>query len=291
MNFVVIDLEWNGAFSKKAHGYFNEIIEIGAVKLNSRLEEVDTFHAVIHPVVSKKLTELVTNLTNITDDELVDGGTFAGVMSAFRRWIGKGETVVLTWSTTDLLVLLENYRYFCKMNTIPFMAAYVDLQAYYQARQNLPAGQQVGLSKACEALQIDEQDIAHHRALDDSILTGRILKKVYEKDSFSATLSPANDEFYRRVTFKNTYITDIKNPLCKPSYLQFYCKKCNLPLAKEGKWRAHNRTICATLCCKTCAQKYNARIQIKQKFDSVDVKRKLLPKADEETKQEAVIHA
>ena len=26
MQYIVLDLEWNGAYSKQAHGYFNEII-------------------------------------------------------------------------------------------------------------------------------------------------------------------------------------------------------------------------------------------------------------------------
>ena len=70
MNYIVIDLEWNGSWSKKAHGYFNEIIEIGAVKLDEKLTEQGVFHAVIKPQVSKKLSTIVTDLTNITDEEL-----------------------------------------------------------------------------------------------------------------------------------------------------------------------------------------------------------------------------
>ena len=55
MQYIVIDLEWNGGYSRKAHGYFNEIIEVGAVRLNETLEVVDTFQANVRPVVSKKL--------------------------------------------------------------------------------------------------------------------------------------------------------------------------------------------------------------------------------------------
>lgn len=280
MNYVIIDLEWNGAFSKKVHGYFNEIIEIGAVKLNDTLQEVDRFQAIIHPVISKKLTSLVTNLTSITDEDLTDGGTFAGAMSAFRKWMGKTETVILTWSTTDLLVLLENYRYFCKTETIPFMTNYLDLQAYYQARQNLPLSQQVALSKACEQLEISEEDVAHHRALDDSILTGRILTRIYEKQSFLRAVSPADAVFYRRITFKNTYITNAEHPLVKPEYLLFTCPFCRTALKVDGHWRGHNRALCAGAVCDVCDKKFTARVQIKQKFDAVEVKRKLVEKKE-----------
>ena len=278
MNFVIIDLEWNGAFSKRVHGYFNEIIEIGAIKLDENLREMDRFQAIIHPVISKKLTSLVTSLTSITDEDLTDGGTFTGAMSALRKWIGKTETVVLTWSTTDLLVLLENYRYFCKTETIPFLTAYLDLQAYYQQRQNLPLFQQVALSKACEQLGINEEDVAHHRALDDSILTGRILTRIYDKPSFSRAVSPANAEFYRRITFKNTYITNADHPLVKPEYLVFTCPFCHAPLRVDGHWHGHNRALCASAVCDVCDKTFTARVQIKQKFDAVEVKRKLVEK-------------
>ena len=70
MQFIVADLEWNGAYSRKAHGYFNEIIEICAVKLNEAMELTSRFHALIKPVVSRKLSEVVTGLTSITAEEL-----------------------------------------------------------------------------------------------------------------------------------------------------------------------------------------------------------------------------
>ena len=277
MNFVTVDLEWNGSYVKKVHGYFNEIIEIGAVKLDENLREIDRFQAIIRPAVSKKLTALVTDLTNITDEDLSDGGTFTGAMAAFRKWIGKKETVILTWSTTDLLVFLENYRYFCKTDEIPFMTAYVDLQAYYQRQRELPASQQVGLSRACEELGINGEDVTHHRALGDAILTGRILQKVYEADSFLKTLCKADDDFYRRITFKNTFVTDPESPLVKKEYLRFCCSECGKRIQFKKKWRPRHRAIAAEGICTGCEKKFTAQVQIKQKYDSVDVKRKLLP--------------
>lgn len=285
MDFIIIDLEWNGSYVKKVHGFFNEIIEIGAVKIGEDMREKDRFHAIIRPVVSKKLTKLVTNLTGIEDDELTSGTTFTGAMAAFRRWIGKEETVILTWSTTDLLVFLENYRYFCRTDTIPFMTAYADLQAYAQRCMDVPSNQQIGLSKAAETLGINEEDVAHHRALDDSVLSGRILSKLYVKDAFAPFVFTADDKFYDRITFKNTYIIDPKNPLVKKEYLCFSCEICGKPLRFEGKWKHHNRALAALGQCDACGKKFNARVQIKVKYDGVDVKRKLVEKKPKETEE------
>ena len=37
MNFVILDLEWNGTYSRRLKGFMNEIIEFGAVKVDECL--------------------------------------------------------------------------------------------------------------------------------------------------------------------------------------------------------------------------------------------------------------
>ena len=72
MQFVVMDLEWNNTYAKKANGYINEIIEIGAVKLDEDLENIDTFSCIIRSQIGKKLRGTVKRLTQLTnaDDQL-----------------------------------------------------------------------------------------------------------------------------------------------------------------------------------------------------------------------------
>ena len=58
MNYIVMDLEWNQCpYGKKQEDPKMpfEIIEIGAVKLDSSFHELGTFHETIHPVLYKKL--------------------------------------------------------------------------------------------------------------------------------------------------------------------------------------------------------------------------------------------
>jgi inhibitor of KinA sporulation pathway (predicted exonuclease) len=77
-------LEWNGAYCKKVGGYFNEIIEIGAVRLGDDLSVSERFDAVIRPTVSRKLTHWVTDLTGYTDEQVKSGVTFFEAMDALR---------------------------------------------------------------------------------------------------------------------------------------------------------------------------------------------------------------
>ena len=282
MQYVVLDLEWNGGYSKKAHGYFNEIIEVGAVKLDASMQVIDHFHMTIRPVVSRKLSGIVTDLTSITAEELEDGTTFAKMVRAFSKWIGDVPTAVLTWSTTDLLVLMENCRFFYGKQEIPFLQYYMDSQAYAQRRMGIEGGQQLGLARAGELLEIPEDDMSLHRALDDSILTSRVLQKVYERASFDAAVMPVDAEFYKRITFKTTIINDIDNPLVKRSELVFACPDCGRDMRRRGKWRFHSRAFCAEFICRGCDKTYTARAQFRLKYEGVEVRKKLTEKVPQE---------
>ena len=63
MQYIVIDLEWNGSYSKKAHGYFNEIIEVGAVKVNEDMK------IVVRQKSEKLIADAKNGLAVIPDSE------------------------------------------------------------------------------------------------------------------------------------------------------------------------------------------------------------------------------
>ncbi len=281
MVLIVLDLEWNGAFSKKTHGYFNEIIEIGAVKLNDRMEQLSTFHCVIRPVVGRKLSSIVTDLTSITEEELAVGRTFPGAASLLRKWIGREEAVLLTWSTTDLSVLTENCRYFLGSDRIPFMSAYVDAQAYCQKRLGLEGSQQLGLERAAGLLEIEDGGLDHHRALDDSLLTAAVLRRLYDAVDFLPLIQKADTSFYERLNFKNVYIRDINSPLISRSDLRFKCEHCGRGMRRKGEWRFRNRSFFADFACRGCGRNYTARVQCRLKYEGLEVKRRLTEKLTE----------
>lgn len=289
MQYIVVDLEWNGSYSKKAHGYFNEIIEIGAIKVDESLRIVDTFEAAIRPVVSKKLSSIVTDLTHIQADDLEDGTTFAKMMRRFASWIGDEPAAVLTWSTTDLLVLMENCRFFYGKQEIPFLKNYMDFQAYAQTRLGIADGQQLGLAKAGELLDIPEDTLSLHRAPDDSLLTAKILQKVFDRPSFVAAILPVDDEFYQRITFKTTIISDIDNPLVKRSELAFSCPDCGRDMRRRGSWRFRSRAFCAEFACRKCQKEYNGRVQFRLKYEGVDVRKKLTEKKPPEQQEQTEV--
>ena len=96
MRFVIMDLEWNNTYSRKKKGFFNEIIEIGAVMLEEDFNEVDTYSQVIKSQVGKKLRSSVKRLTNITNEDVRSGELFTKTFSDFRKWLGKEKNTFFT---------------------------------------------------------------------------------------------------------------------------------------------------------------------------------------------------
>ena len=284
MTYVILDLEWNGARSEKLGGYFNEIIEIGAVRLSEDGRIEDRFDAYIRPVVSRKLTRLVTNLTGITDDQVKKGVSFGQAMERLCRFVGE-DAVIITWSNTDLTVLMENCRYFYGDERIPFLSAYLDLQHYAQLRLDLGTAQQVALGKLAEQLNLNSEAMELHHAIDDSVLAAAIFRRVYEPFSFKKATLAVNDEFYRRLTFKPTFIREIDDPLIRRADLRFSCEHCKRNLKRVGEWQFQHRFFTATFRCSACKAEYVGRVQAKRKYDGVEIKKRLIRKTAEKERE------
>ena len=112
MKYIVLDMEWNRPKSrckliKQPIVLHGEIIQIGAVMLNEKLEEIGDFEVKIKPIFYKKMNKEIEKLTSISDDNLKDGMPFSEAISKFRQWCGE-DTVILTWGPSDVKMLEEN---------------------------------------------------------------------------------------------------------------------------------------------------------------------------------------
>ena len=47
MRYIILDLEWDSAYSVKHKRFINQILQIGAVKLNESFDITDTFEATV----------------------------------------------------------------------------------------------------------------------------------------------------------------------------------------------------------------------------------------------------
>ena len=125
MNYIIVDLEWNTNYLESAKMYVNEIIEVGAVKLNENIETIDSFNSFIKPVASKKLKKRIMELTQISMNDLSNAKKFKEVMKDFKQWAGN-DFVLLSWGDTDIRTLVSNFKYFDKTKNINFIKKYID---------------------------------------------------------------------------------------------------------------------------------------------------------------------
>lgn len=272
MNYVILDLEWNGSYSRKKKGYINEIIEFGAVKLNEDAEMVDSFSCLVKPQVAKKLNSAITDLTHITDDALVGGVTYMRAVSMFRRWAK--DAIILTWGTSDILALIENCLYFSGNSEVPFLHRYCNLQEYVQRSLDIPSKEQLGLAAAATALELDMGETEFHRALEDSILAGRVFQKLFDPKLMEPFIQECDAEFYRRITFKTTYVSDLSSPLVDRKHLKFTCPNCGSATRRVTQWVSRNRSFRAEFKCDHCGNSFAGRLILKIKYEGLAVNRK-----------------
>lgn len=280
MQYVILDLEWNSGYSKKKHGFINEIIEIGAVKLNEAMEIVGQFSIFVRPDITKRLNPMVKELTQITNEDLVRGATFGYAVSKFKKFC-EG-SVIMSWSTSDLIALEANCEYYYGSRSIPFLKYYADVQAYCQQRLDPGIKNQLALQNAAELLKIETDDIPLHRAVGDSILTARVLKELYNEADFQKYIKTADDEFYDRLNFHSTYIYSLDNPLIDPKELYINCERCGTRCGQLEEWKTKSRSFISSFECPFCRTRYKGRIQFKLLYDGLVITRKISLLEEEE---------
>ena len=267
------DLEGSSAYSGLLSGYLSEIIQFGAVRLSEKLEKRGEFTTFVRPQEGKKLTELVEQLTNISNDDLSEGLPFLEAFDQFARFM-RG-SVLLTWGTCDIRELLLNYEFYKGRPVLPFECEYINLQAYCQQCWGQESAQQIGLAAAARQLGADLEGMELHRAIDDSILAARCFQKTYDAQKLSGFLNRMDERFCRRIAFRNKAITDLKHPAVKQSQLEFTCPVCRRPMTLSLPWELHGKQFSARFSCHNCEKKYIAHVSFKLKYDGVAVRRNL----------------
>lgn len=289
MQFVILDLEWNTAYSSKLSRFINEIIEFGAVKLNEDLEVIDSFSSLVKPKIEKKLRGRVKTLTNITNEDVAEADGFETVCERFTEWVGDiDNTVIMSWGDMDIRVLIDDCKYFFEDDPrIPFVKYYVDLQAYFMYMMDLPKTQQIGLSNAATLIDENPDEFVHHRALGDSELSAVCFKKVFNENSINSYIVECNDDFYKRILFKPYVITDINDTLVDKTAMNCMCHTCGKQATQLTDWKVTNSSFTALFYCKPCKTKYRVSIQYKKNYSQLNIKKTVtvVPKKDDRPAQ------
>ncbi len=280
MEYIILDNEWHTPYCKINGKCINELIEIGAVKLDENLNEISRFSVLIKSTFTKKLSTRFQRLTNITTEEMLEKGmTFDQAVDLYTEWAGK-DAITMTWSNSDLYVLLENFRLRRRINTVPIIGKYIDLQKYVQnemIKKGSDITSQVSVSNMAIMLGIPIDGIGLHRALDDSLLCAEMLRKVYNKERLlTYMIDTSVPDYYARLTFKAYIIRDLNSPLVNKKKMEFKCEKCGKDAKRMTPWSFKGHYFKAEFSCG-CGNKFIGRVAFKKYYDKVVVKHNTVP--------------
>lgn len=272
MNLVVADLEWNSAYYHKKGAFINEIIEIGAVKLDENLNIISSFETIIKPTTGAKLRGFVKELTHITNDDLKKGKSFSDAIYDFSVFFGT-DSVFVSWGTEDIRELCKNMNLFEGVSEISFIKKYIDLQSYIMEMDGFSQSRQPGLSEAAEKLSLNPDEYAHHRALSDSTLAADILKRKFSPIDFKKHIKICDEKFYGNMLFKPFVITEIDDSNLESDKMYPICPKCEAEYRGEIDWKTGGGKFSAFVRCPVCKTKYIWYIRAKKYYDCVKYKK------------------
>lgn len=278
MEYVILDLEWDSVYFTPEKRFINQILQIGAVKLDGDFNITDTFSVTICSDISKRVTSRFAKLTGITNEIMRNGIPFIEAVERYNEFACNSD-VTMTWSNSDLYTIIENEELILK-NSLKFkINGYLDLQKLVQSHLKTvgyESQNQISLESAAELLNVDTSEYELHTALDDSLVCAKLLKLSYTEDKFRSLIrDTSSPDFYKRLKFKAYTISNINDDNIEKSQLEFECPECKGKTKRISGWKYRNRWFTGDFKCKDCGFKFNGRVMFKKTYDDTIVKRKV----------------
>ena len=240
MTYIVVDLEWNQAMSAKS-SVFNhlpillrgEIIQIGAVKLNSDFTPGEEFQCDVKPVWFRKMHHKVKKLTGFDNDRLANGISFPEAVERFTSWCGS-DCVFMTWGYDDRGIMEQNL--IIHDLEIDWLGDWINLQLIYNMQTDGDRNQR-SLETAMDHFGI-EQTRSAHDALGDAYNTARVCSMLDIPDGLA---------HYGELTRKHVRSESPKQngpePIAHTTTEAFY--------SREELWKAEDESV---LRCPDCGR-------------------------------------
>ncbi|MBR1780337.1 MAG: exonuclease domain-containing protein [Oscillospiraceae bacterium] len=169
-------MEWNQGYPRSEADKLDEIIQIGAYRLEDWRAEGEAFSAYVRPTIHRKLHHRVRKMLPLDQKELFRADRFPEVATAFFEWCGEDATF-FTWGPSDARVLDLNLIWYG-------MEEYLSLEIYDLQRafdlMIMGTDQQTALKDAVEALGLASL-LEFHDAGNDAYYTARIGAAMIER--------------------------------------------------------------------------------------------------------------
>lgn len=294
--YIVLDLEWNQSAAGKEGSLDRlpfEIIEIGAVKLNSSFQILSEFHKLIRPRVYKQMHYKISEVTHMSMNELdVEGELFENAVKDFMTWCGE-DYIFCTWGSMDLTELQRNMVYHGLELPFDMPLYYYDLQKLYSLLYGEDKKKKESLDTAVEHFQLLE-DRPFHRALDDAYYTGKVMGvmgfdgiKDYVSVDYYRPPESIEEEIYIEFPDYSKYVSRTfetkEEALAEKRVTDMVCGKCRRMLRKKVRWFSFNQKF--YFCLAYCPQHgyVKGKIRIKKAEDGSFFIVKTVKAADDES--------
>ena len=251
MDYIVLDLEWNQASDSRddrSRMLTFEIIEIGAVKLNSRMEITDTFHELIKPQVYDEMHRITEKLIRIHMSELENCRMFDAVMKDFLDWCGD-DYMFATWGPLDLTELQKNMVFFGMEPLGKGPLRFYDIQKLFSIAYEDGKSRR-SLEYAVDFLDFEKEN-PFHRAISDAYYTALVLQQIkdpvaLQRVSYDTYSLPKDHRSEIHVVFDN-YAKYISRPfenkealMADREVISTRCYLCHRNLRKKIRWFSPN---------------------------------------------------
>lgn len=268
MGYVILDLEFNNM--RNITKYYaniyennpglkdvkleNEIIEIGAVKLDKFMKNIGEYKSYIKPTIFKVMNPKVQHITGITEEELEGGASFEEAMEGLKQFVGDGD-IICSWAKDDIAEIIENADIH-EYTDINWLKDYLDIQEY--CTKILAHKKSLSLKNALDELKIRVDESKLHDALNDAVYTAEVLKRLY------------NSRIIKNYIVKDIYnmpaimVRDLENYKIKQEKLDFNCPKCNTKINIEQPLKLFNWRFMSVGKCPKCKSKILQEVVIKK---------------------------
>ena len=270
MAFIIIDLEFNNLSgihkcipnvyndypNLKKLDLVNEIIEIGAVKLDEHMQPCDELKVYIKPSVIPVVNPKILEITKINIEDLENGVSFIEGINKLKDMVEEGD-IICSWAKDDIAEIIRNANHYGYDN-LSWLNNYLDIQEY--VTKILGYRKSLSLKNALKTLKIKVNEELLHDALNDSIYTAHVFKNLY---NYRAIKNYIVKDVYKMPALEVTSLEGIELDYSKINQICPKCKrKINIsyPFSIVG-WRFISLGTCT---------KCNSRI-----LDELIVKRSL----------------
>lgn len=274
MNYIILDMEWNqpahkSKLVKSPVNLYGEVVRMGAVKINEKLEFIDDFKISVKPEYYTKIHSHVKKITGLTNNDLNYGYTFAEAYMHFMKWC-KEDYVFLTWGYDDVSMLKDNMLVH-GINADSLAPGY-NLQVIFDD-QIAADRKQCSLSYAAEA--VGEVPFQAHDALSDAMTTYCVCRHLniqkgiedYKKlrnINFEEFENYADNAIYHRLV-GSTYPT--RNTALKDKQVNtFICPDCGATVKCKNWFTQHSDKRIAMCTCPGGSE-YFVRIKFSKNSD------------------------